>query len=83
MATRRGGRPARDRLTAAKRQLDTERNCLRIHRQVCAACAHGRDPGRDWCDEGWAMAQKVARYGNRLRQLEDEIELAGRQDTLW
>ena len=83
MATRTVRRPARDRLTEARRQLNTERNCLRVHTQVCAACAHGRDPGRDWCDEGWAMAKEIARYTTRIRMLEDEIELAGRQGVLW
>lgn len=83
MATRRGPRPARDMIQAAKFADDTARGVWRVHKKVCVACNRATNLPRECCDEGWQFAKAMTRTGNRLRRLRDQAAAQGVQGSLW
>jgi hypothetical protein len=83
MAPRRGQRPARDLIQAAKFADDTAKGMWRVHKKVCVKCGRATNLPRDTCDEGWKLAKDMTRTGNRLRRLELAASAQGVQGSLW
>jgi len=83
MATRRGPKPAKDRLSAARQQLDATAGVIRAHKKVCADCRRaGQDTAR-LCDEGWQLLKQWTRQRNRVTFLTGEVDMQDRQGVLF
>lgn len=83
MAPRRGPRPARDVIQAAKFAMDTATGFMRVHKKVCVKCDRGTNPGRDYCDTGWQAIKEVTRTTNRYNRAVAAAAAQGVQGELW
>lgn len=83
MATRRGPRPAKDTLTAARHAQAAANIAMGQHYTMCYQCSHDRLSFRAYCDEGWQLIKAVTSCNAAVRHAEDAASSRPVQGTLW